>query len=86
MRNNLNQAVVNPSSKKSNMETIAPVTIGDDVWIGTGSIILSGVTIGSGTTIGTGNVVTKDIPQNALACGVPCKVVREINEEDRILE
>ena len=70
--------------KKGNWETIAPITIGDDVWIGTGSIILPGVTIGSGTTIGAGSVVTKDIPANVLACGVPCKVVREITEEDRM--
>ncbi len=73
-------------NKKGNWETIAPVTIGDDVWIGTGSIILPGVTIGSGTTIGAGSVVTKDIPSNVLAYGVPCKVVREITEKDRIRE
>lgn len=72
--------------KKGNMETIASVTIGNDVWIGSGSIILPGVTIGSGTTIGAGSVVTKDIPPNVLAYGVPCKVVREITEEDRIVE
>lgn len=72
--------------KKGNWEMIAPITIGDDVWIGTGSIILPGVTIGSGTTIGAGSVVTKDIPANVLACGVPCKVVREITDEDRIIK
>ena len=72
--------------KKGNLETIAPVIIGDDVWIGTGSIILPGVTIGSGTTIGAGSVVTHDIPSNVLAYGVPCKVIREITEEDRIVE
>lgn len=70
--------------KKGNWEIIAPVTIGDDVWIGTGSIILPGVTIGSGTTIGAGSVVTHDIPPNVLAVGVPCRVVREITDVDRI--
>lgn len=70
--------------KKGNWEIIAPVTIGDDVWIGAGSVILPGVTIGSGSTIGAGSVVTHDIPSNVLAFGVPCRVVRQITEEDRI--
>lgn len=52
--------------KKGNWEIIAPVTIGDDVWIGTGSIILPGLTIGSGFTIGAGSVVTHDIPPMCL--------------------
>ena len=64
--------------KKGNWEIIAPVTIGDDVWIGAGSIILPGVTIGSGSTIGAGSVVTHDIPPNVLAYGVPCRVVRNL--------
>lgn len=69
--------------KKGNWEIIAPITIGDDVWIGAGSIILPGVTIGSGSTIGAGSVVTHDIPPNVLAFGVPCRGVREIVPEDR---
>lgn len=64
--------------KKGNWEIIAHVAIGNDVWIGAGSIILPGVTIGSGSTIGAGSVVTHDIPPNVLAFGVPCKVVREV--------
>lgn len=56
----------------------APVTIGDNVWIGGGSIILPGVTIGNNVTIGAGSVVTKSIPDNVLAYGNPCRVVREI--------
>ncbi len=70
--------------KNGNNEIIAPVTIGDDVWIGASSIILPGVTIGSGATIGAGSVVTHDIPPNVLACGVPCRVIREITEKDRL--
>lgn len=54
----------------------APVTIGKNVWIGGGSIILPGVTIGDGTTIGAGSVVTKSIPANVLAVGNPCKVIK----------
>lgn len=56
----------------------APIIVGDNVWIGGGSIILPGVTIGNNVTIGAGSVVTKSIPNNMLAFGNPCKVVREI--------
>ena len=52
----------------------APVTIGSNVWIGGGCIILSGVTIGDGAVIGAGSVVTRDIPANVTAFGNPCKV------------
>ncbi len=60
-----------------------PVTIGDDVWLGGNVVINPGVTIGDGTVIGAGSVVTKDIPPNVIAVGNPCKVIREINEEDK---
>lgn len=56
-----------------------PVMIGDGCWIGGGVIILPGVTIGDGTVIGAGSVVTKDIPDNCVAAGNPCKVLRRIN-------
>ncbi|MCC8035706.1 MAG: sugar O-acetyltransferase, partial [Rikenellaceae bacterium] len=56
----------------------APVTIGDNVWIGGGSIILPGVTIGDGTTIGAGSVVTRTIPAGCLAVGNPCKIIRRL--------
>ena len=55
-----------------------PVTIGKNVWIGGGSIILPGVSIGDNTTIGAGSVVTKDINANVLAFGNPCKIIREL--------
>ena len=55
----------------------APVTIGDNVWIGGGAVILPGVTIGDNVVIGAGSVVTKDIPSNTIACGNPCRTVRE---------
>lgn len=54
----------------------APVTIGNNVWIGGGSIILPGITIGDNTTIGAGSVVSKSIPSNCLAVGNPCKVIK----------
>lgn len=56
----------------------APVTIGDNVWVGGGSIIMPGVTIGSNVTIGAGSLVTKSIPGNVLVVGSPCRVVREL--------
>lgn len=60
-------------------ELAAPVTIGDNVWIGGGSIICAGVTIGANTTIGAGSVVVKDIPAGVVAAGNPCRVIRIIN-------
>jgi len=60
-----------------------PVVIGSDVWVGGGSIILPGVTIGSRTVIGAGSVVTKDIPDDVVAVGNPCRVLRQITEDDR---
>ena len=55
-----------------------PITIGDRVWLGAGSIVLPGVTIGAGTTIGAGSLVTADVPANCLALGQPCRVQREL--------
>lgn len=60
-----------------------PVHIGKNCWLGAGAIVLPGVTIGDNTVIGAGSVVTKDIPANVVAVGNPCKVLREINDEDR---
>ncbi len=66
----------------------APIRIGDEAWIGTGAIILSGVTIGKGAVVGAGSVVIKDIPDNAIAVGNPARVVKmrekqnEVNTED----
>ena len=55
-----------------------PVSIGDDVWIGGGSIILPGVTIGSRSVIGAGSVVTRNVPSDVLAAGNPCRVIRAL--------
>ncbi|MBQ7582981.1 MAG: sugar O-acetyltransferase [Lachnospiraceae bacterium] len=60
-----------------------PVHIGRNCWIGAGAIIMPGVTIGDNTVIGAGSVVTKDIPDNVVAVGNPCRVMREIGEQDR---
>lgn len=55
----------------------APVIIGNNVWIGGGAILLPGVHIGDNVVIGAGSVVTRDIPDNTVACGNPCRVVRQ---------
>lgn len=64
--------------RRSGLEMAAPITIGDDVWIGGGVIICPGVAIGNNTTIGAGSVVTKDIPASVIAAGNPCKVIKEL--------
>ena len=60
-------------------ELALPVIIGDNVWIGGGSIICAGLTIGSNTTIGAGSVVVRDIPSGVVAAGNPCRVIRTIH-------
>lgn len=60
-----------------------PVKIGNNVWIGGNSVVTPGVTIGDNVVIGAGSVVTKDIPANVIAAGNPCRVIRQITEEDR---
>ncbi|EOT5207136.1 sugar O-acetyltransferase [Escherichia coli] len=61
-----------------------PISIGDNVWIGANSVVMPNVKIGNNVVIGAGSVVTKDIPDNCIAVGNPCKVLRELNENDRI--
>jgi maltose O-acetyltransferase len=56
----------------------APITVGDDVWLGSGVIVLPGVTIGDRSTVGAGAVVTDDVPADSLALGAPAKVVRRL--------
>lgn len=58
------------------------VVIEDHVWIGSNVVICAGVTIGMGAVIGAGSVVTRDVPPMSFAAGVPCKVIREITDED----
>ncbi|MEB8093521.1 sugar O-acetyltransferase [Mammaliicoccus lentus] len=57
----------------------APVTIGDNVWIGGSVVIMPGVEIGDNVVIGAGSVVTKDIPSNKIAYGNPCQIIKENN-------
>ena len=61
-----------------------PVTIGNDCWFGANVVVCPGVTIGDNCVIGAGSVVTRDIPTNSFAAGVPAKVIRMINEQDSV--
>lgn len=61
-----------------------PVRIGRNCWIGAGAIIVPGITIGDNVVVGAGSVVTKDLPSNVIAVGNPCRVLREVNEQDRV--
>lgn len=74
---------IDPEMRKAGIEVAKPITVGNNVWIGAGSTILAGVTIGSGSVIGAGSVVKKSIPENVVAVGVPCKVLRPITEADK---
>ncbi len=68
---------LNAHDRRSGLELGAPIEIGEDVWVGGGTIICPGVRIGDRSVIGAGSVVTKDIPADVLAVGNPCRVIRE---------
>jgi maltose O-acetyltransferase len=64
--------------RRQRWETAAPITIGDNAWLGGGVIVCAGVTIGANTVVGAGSVVTRDLPDGVLAVGNPCRVVRQL--------
>ena len=68
-----------PVERNTRREWAEPVTIGNNVWIGGSVTILPGVTIGNNVTIGAGSVVTKDIPDNVVAAGNPCRVMKRLD-------
>ncbi len=74
---------IHPIARIAGYEYGAPVTIGDNVWIGGNTVICPGVTIGDNVVIGAGSIVTKDIPGWTIAAGNPCKVIRKITDEDK---
>lgn len=74
---------IDPSLRIRGLQYNKEIHIGNNVWIGAGAMVMPGVTIGDNTVIGAGAVVTRDIPANVVAMGVPCKVIREIGEHDK---
>lgn len=73
---------IHPTARTSGYEYGIRVTIGNNVWIGGNAVITPGVRIGENTVIGAGSVVTRDIPGNVIAVGNPCRVIREITDDD----
>jgi maltose O-acetyltransferase len=69
---------LDPETRRGGRELASPITIGNNVWIGGGAIVLPGVSIGDNAVIGAGSVVTKDIPANVVAAGNPCRVIRSL--------
>jgi maltose O-acetyltransferase len=74
---------LDPEARRSGVEHALPITIGHNVWIGGGSILLPGVTIGDNAVVGAGSVVTRDLPANVVAVGNPCRVLRPLDEPRR---
>lgn len=74
---------IEPTLRARGLQYNKDVYIGENVWIGAGVIIVPGVRIGKNSVIGGGSVVTKDIPDNVVAVGNPCRVLREISEHDK---
>ncbi|SHH17364.1 maltose O-acetyltransferase [Geodermatophilus nigrescens] len=69
---------VEPGPRREKWEAAEPITIGDNVWLGGGVVVLPGVTIGADTVVGAGSVVTRDLPAGVVAVGNPARVVRTL--------
>ncbi|NCB94646.1 MAG: sugar O-acetyltransferase [Clostridia bacterium] len=72
---------IDAERRNQGLEYAYPITVGNDVWIGAGVQVLPGVIIGNNVVIGAGSVVTKDIPDNVVAVGNPCRVLRAIADK-----
>lgn len=73
---------INPELRDRGLQFNKDVYIGENTWIGAGVVVVPGVHIGRNTVIGVGSVVTKDIPDNVIAVGNPCRVLRNVSEHD----
>ena len=74
---------IDPTLREKGLQYNKDVYIGENTWIGAGVIIVPGVRIGKNAVIGAGSIVTKDIPDNVVAVGNPCRVLREVGEHDK---
>ena len=72
---------VEPGPRRDKLEAARPITIGDNVWLGGGVVVLPGVTIGEDTVVGAGSVVTRDLPAGVVAVGNPARVVRAVGAD-----
>ncbi|MFC6182576.1 sugar O-acetyltransferase [Lactiplantibacillus daowaiensis] len=72
-----------PELRAQNYQYNMPIHIGRNCWLGAGVIVLPGVTIGDNVVVGAGSVVTKDLPDNVVAVGNPCHVMRPVSDHDR---
>ena len=73
---------INPDLRRKGYQYAKKIVIGNNVWLGSNVVVLPGVTIGENSVIGAGSIVSRDIPANVVAMGIPCRVVREISEHD----
>ena len=69
---------INPESRNASVGQILPVSIGDNVWLGSRIMVLKGVSIGSHSVIAAGSIVTQSIPSRCIAAGIPAKVIKKI--------
>ena len=74
---------IDPELRAKGLQYNRDVYVGENTWIGSGAVVVPGVRIGKNVVIGAGSVVTKDIPDNVVAVGNPCRVLREASEHDR---
>lgn len=74
---------IDPELRSMGLQYNKDVYIGENAWIGANVVIVPGIRIGKNAVIGAGSVVTKDIPDNTLAVGNPCRVLREVSQRDR---
>ena len=75
---------LNYSDRNKGLEVALPIKVGDNCWMGANVSIMPGVTIGSGCVIAAGAVVTHDLPDHVLAAGVPAKIIKTINQDERV--
>ena len=76
------QHPIHPMQRNRKIERALPITVGNNVWLGGNCVVLPGVKIGSNTVIGADSVITKDIPDNVVAVGNPCRVLHAITPQD----